>query len=99
VLFRYAGHDNSRYVPAWTTDESYTHTRWATRPTAVEGLSIIACFEYQACEHPGWGTSEAHAFCGALRMKLIHCLPGYPAAPWEWTEEHAGHPSTVQRLR
>jgi hypothetical protein len=58
VLFRYPEHDNSRHVPAWTTDESYTHTRWATRPTAVEGLSIIACFEYQAASTRAGGRAR-----------------------------------------
>src|SRR4029079_13532152 len=47
---------------------------------------------------PGWATSEAHAFCQALRIKLIQCLPGYSDAPWEWTEQHGGRPSTFQRL-
>ena len=46
-------------------------------------LKTIDCFEYQSCEHPGWEDSEAHAFCQALRRRMIRRLPGYAEAPWE----------------
>lgn len=49
-------------------------------PVAV--LKLIDSYEYQACEHPEWETSEAHAFCSALRRALIHELPGYDEAAW-----------------
>ena len=45
-------------------------------------LKALDCYEYQSCEHPEWETSEARAFCEALRSRLIHRLPGYDAAPW-----------------
>lgn len=48
--------------------------------TAVQALNAIAGYEYQACEHPGWESSEAHAFCNALRLALIRALPGYDDA-------------------
>lgn len=54
-------------------------------PSAVEALKLISCYEYQSCEHPGWTGSRAHAFCQSLTGVLIGCLPGYDAAPWEWT--------------
>lgn len=50
---------------------------------AVAVLKAIACYEYQACEHPGWKTSEARAFCEELRGNAIHALPGYAEASWE----------------
>ena len=50
--------------------------------TPVEVLSIISCYEYQSCEHPGWEHSQAKAFCSALRHKMISHLPGYDEAPW-----------------
>lgn len=56
-------------------------------PTPVETLAAIACYEYQSCEHEEWVTSEALRFCEALRMAMIWRLPGYNAAPWEWTPE------------
>lgn len=47
-------------------------------------LKAIDCYEYQACEHPEWAVSEAHAFCAALRQLCIARLPGMTDAPgWE----------------
>jgi len=48
----------------------------------VKTLKLIACYEYQACEHDGWEASEAHAYCQALRRSAINALPGYDDAPW-----------------
>lgn len=45
-------------------------------------LKLIANYEYQACEHPGWEASDACKFCSRLRDELIESLPGYAAAPW-----------------
>lgn len=54
------------------------------RPLApVDILKMIECYEYQSCEHPEWETSEAHAFCQALRMDQISKLEGYEDAPWD----------------
>lgn len=54
-------------------------------PGVVEGLRLIDCYEYQACEHEGWYSSEAYRYCDALRRALIGHLPGYDEAPWEWS--------------
>ena len=43
----------------------------------VDILKAIQGFEYQACEHPEFRTSEAYAFCDALRHRMINRLPGY----------------------
>jgi hypothetical protein len=53
-------------------------------PGAV--ASAIDCYVYQACEDPGWPTSEAYKFCEALRCRLLEFLPGYGDAPWDWTQ-------------
>ena len=50
------------------------------RLTAVEGLKAINGYEYQSCEHPGWESSAAKAFCDALKDALINALPGYDDA-------------------
>jgi hypothetical protein len=72
----------------WRYDEEeieapYVFTEYAGQFNPVAILSAINCYEYQSCEHPGWKTSEAHAFCEALRSRMIHMLPGYENAPWE----------------
>jgi hypothetical protein len=43
---------------------------------------LLAGFEYQACELPGWVGSEAGRFVDALRHALIRALPGYSDGPW-----------------
>jgi hypothetical protein len=43
----------------------YSDPREDLTPGAV--FELIDRLDYQSCEHPGWRTSEAHAFCVALR--------------------------------
>lgn len=45
-------------------------------------LKAIHCYEYQACEHEGWSSSDAKKYCEELTNVLIKCLPGYEEAPW-----------------
>ena len=52
---------------------------------AVDVLKAISCYEYQACEAPGWDRSAARAFCEGLRRAVTPALPGYTDAPWEIT--------------
>lgn len=49
-------------------------------------LKQINHYEYQACEHSGWGKSIAKRACEALRDHTIHKLPGYADAPWGLAE-------------
>ena len=58
-------------------EEPYEFTEYTGNFDAVKMLAAIGCYEYQACEHPEWKTSEARAFCEALRDRMIHALPGY----------------------
>jgi len=74
----------------------YEYARPEKRFEAVEILKAISGFEYQACEVSGWGQSEAHAFCAALRGRIIDHLPGMDAADtWEITQ----HTTTLQEVR
>lgn len=58
--------------------------RWnRIRVDPLSALKALSCYEYQSCEDPGWGSSEARAFCDALRHRMVGALPGYDAAPWE----------------
>ncbi len=61
----------------------YLFTALPGTPDPVVVLKALDCYEYHSCEHPGWATSEAAAFCAALRRHAIHALPGYGAAPWD----------------
>lgn len=61
----------------------YVHTPRPGTSEPVAILKALACYEYQTCEHPGWPESQAHAFCEALKDKMIRNLPGYSEAKWE----------------
>lgn len=53
------------------------------RPSAVEGLKALECYECQSSGHSGWHGSSAQHFCEVLRGRLIRSLPGYAEAPWD----------------
>jgi hypothetical protein len=67
------------------------HTSWNT----AELLNALHAYTYQSCEHNGWETSQAKAFCDALRDRLISTLPGYNDGPWTITRLSV--PANVQR--
>lgn len=49
-------------------------------PNPLNILHAISGYTYQACEHPGWEWSEAHAYIESLTWAMIHRLPGYEGA-------------------
>jgi hypothetical protein len=88
VSYRYGG-EQLEMLPGpigLTADDfaGYRHRNPRRRPTAIEALKLLASYEYQSCEHPGWHESAAHRFVLTLRATLIGALPGYDEASWEW---------------
>ena len=67
------------------------HTEWSL----AELLNALDAYTYQACERSDWKTSQAKAFCDALRDRLISELPGYHAGPWTITARSV--PAAVKR--
>jgi len=61
---------------------------------AVQVLKATQCYEYQACEHPGWDRSKAHRAVEAIRSAAISALRGYSDAVWGWPE-----PQTREQMR
>lgn len=79
---------NHRYSEE-TKCPTYTYSpKRGFEPVAV--LKAIDCYEYQSCEHGGWDTSEARAFCDALRRRMIQLLPGYNDAAWSIDDDGVG---------
>jgi hypothetical protein len=72
---------NSRYEEE-EIEDLYTFTRHLGPFDPIAVIKITRCYMYQACEHPEWEASEAHALCKALILKMIYALPGYDEAPW-----------------
>lgn len=69
----------------WTSPYRYRAPGFV--PSSAEVLKALEGYEYQACEHPGWETSEAQAVCAALAARAVRDVPGYTEAPWEWNAE------------
>ena len=79
IDYRYSEHEP---VP------DYTFRRVTGIGEAISDAQVaqaIFCFDYQACETPDWETSEAYAFCQALKDQLLRELPGYRDALWDWS--------------
>lgn len=58
---------------------------WDT-PEPVQILSMCQCFDYQACETEDWRATKAHQQINWIKSAAIRCLPGYDAAPWDFSE-------------
>ena len=45
-------------------------------------LGLVECYDYQSCEHPGWGQSRAKKWCDTLYSLLIATGADSTNAPW-----------------
>jgi hypothetical protein len=88
VNYRYS--ENNHYEYRYRRPR---HISWSV----PELLNVVHCYEYQACEHPEWEHSQAHAFCAALQQRLITKLPGYSDGPWAITDTTA--PAAVRKAK
>jgi hypothetical protein len=80
---------NHRYAEEeW--EEPYVFERLRGIPNPVDVLKALDGYEYQSCEHREWRSSEAWAFCEALRRRVIHHVPGYENSnAWEISDRNA----------
>lgn len=70
----------------------HTYTMAAPLPELVVIHKLFRCYEYQACEHPGWEQCLAHKLCEAGRAYIRHHMgryeeqiekmPEWDQAPW-----------------
>lgn len=58
----------------------YTYTQRQVTPGQC--AKSLACFMYQACEHPTWPTCETRELCLRLAVALLEHVPGYSEAEW-----------------
>ncbi|GIV21881.1 MAG: hypothetical protein KatS3mg023_3632 [Armatimonadota bacterium] len=81
VLYRYNGDESM--IPDYAK-QPYRFEPLPFRPTIVELLKALDCYEYQSCESPDWEGSSAYRIVQSIRRHIIRCLPGYDEAPWSW---------------
>lgn len=65
-----------------TADDSFEYAPYTKTLSIVNMASLLAHFEYQACEVEDWENTEACRFINTLRKALLSTLPGYDIAPW-----------------
>lgn len=103
VAYRYPRDtDGDRPGPANFRDgdvATYRFTPIELSMTSAELLSLVACYDYQSCEHDDWEQSEAFWFCGKLeatlppeyrvkeRGHLYECFGPAKNAAWGWDDE------------
>jgi hypothetical protein len=75
---------NYRYEDseALAIDTMFPYKRVVRKVIHADVFKALDCYEYQACEHPGWATSEAKQFIDELRKQMIRSLPGYAESTW-----------------
>lgn len=77
--YRLAGTQEAEDYEAAVAAYRFRRYPWV-RPEAA--AKAAHCYEYQACEHPGWEESQTHRFVDALRDALLRTMVGYGEAPW-----------------
>lgn len=77
--YRYPDDLNGMIPEGWL---DYVHFNCNKELTPAQVFKAAHCYEYQACEHPGWAESEAHAFLYALLHRWEGRVHGYVDAKW-----------------
>lgn len=60
----------------------------------VTVLKACDCFDYQACEFDNYHDCLAARIVDCVRYEAIRHLPGYEAAPWEYTGVQGVNPGS-----
>lgn len=63
--------------------ERYEH-RPVDAMDPLQTIKVVQCYQYQACEHPGWVGSEAKRITDRLFDRALSRVPGMAEAAWVW---------------
>jgi hypothetical protein len=80
VMYRYPN-DSADELPGNEVDatehywQHYVYERPCVRFEPGDVYQLVACYEYQACEHPAWRTSSAQQFCTTLLREALCKMP------------------------
>jgi len=76
--------ENYKSVNARYNKDNKPHT-FRFLPVKMEPIEVVRLchgYNYQACEHDGWETSEAKEISRQIEHYAIKDVPGYQEAPW-----------------
>lgn len=65
--------------------------RWSPKPSPVEIIKAVQCFDYQACEVADYEDTPAAKITRRVKSDAIASLPGYEEAPWGAPEPKPGN--------
>jgi len=84
VAFRYEERATEHFdtEPDRITESEWLECMAGKEDDPVHLIKSIHCYEYQACEHPGWKDSLPYKVCKALESRLVRMLPEYDIANW-----------------
>lgn len=78
--YRWSRDDIEDSEPDWTA--VIGHRTPEAQPSALALIKSIHCYQYQACEHEAWESSDVKALTDELIAYLIPEIPGYFDAEW-----------------
>lgn len=58
----------------------------------------VACYRYQACEHPEFPACEVAGWLTQIEARVLHSLPGWSDAAWGWDATPSPDAAPVVRL-
>lgn len=82
LRFRYSDITEDELGGDWV--ENYEYTDPVYRASIPELSHAIRCYNYQACEHEDYDTSDAKWFVDAFTLFLLEAVKG-ERGPWGWT--------------
>lgn len=77
VSARYPADPSDGLIVDLYTFQSCPIDLYRFREIIGRAFRLLACYEYQACEHAGWETSEACKFIESIHSELITRVAGY----------------------
>lgn len=92
---------NYRYNAAWEpveVSEALIRHFLASPLTDTQFHTAVSCYDYQACEHPSYGTSKAFEYVSAMLDMIPQAAKDAPTESDYWGMEEAGSITTAMNM-
>ncbi|MBK9976224.1 MAG: hypothetical protein IPP14_15770 [Planctomycetes bacterium] len=80
ITYRYPQDAMDDVMHTWERGEVESMCWAAMNPAQV--IQSVRCYQYQACEHPGWKDSKAKEITDNILMAAVRSLPAVEKADW-----------------
>ena len=92
---------NYRYNAAWEpveVSEALIRHFLASPLTDTQFHTAVSCYDYQACEHPSYGTSKAFEYVSTMLDMIPQAAKDAPTDSDYWGMEEAGSITTAMNM-